>query len=125
MSESLICPICGYNFEVTHNYSRDAQGLLDRRSNAVKVVISSILRLMKEWQPSQANHYTYYRFLQLISKAGNRAVLRMTDEYLYKQYYMKGYGLAYLAAMINNCDKDSVKRIEAERRQLGSIPPYK
>jgi hypothetical protein len=101
----------------------EAKLYYDELSPFMKKVIDRLFKLV-DLHVGKLDKRKRSRFLYMVGSVKDlKDVLSGINLYVNQKMYLGGKGLDYLAAIINNRNRDKEKTIEAEKRVFGIDPP--
>jgi|2_EtaG_2_1085320.scaffolds.fasta_scaffold88428_2 hypothetical protein len=119
---SKACPVCGWSYSKTYNYSAKLLLLKNTRSSATKKSIDTLFRKVSQNIPSDNSTANKFFFLKGVSAVEDTLLRREIDRYLVKGYQYEGKGLKYLKAILLNDSINREKRKINEIKRLGRAP---
>lgn len=116
------CPRCGYTTD-PKLMDLEAKLYYNELSPFMKKVIDRLFKLV-DLHVGKLDKRKRSRFLYMVGSVKDlKDVLSGINLYVNQKMYLGGKGLDYLAAIINNRNRDKEKTIEAEKRVFGIDPP--
>ena len=121
MSRQQICPACVYKYN-RYPKATAIRDLLFKRDKKTKLLLREVIKLIREYIPSEDTDDKTHKFLWGIKDIENKIIQWGINVYKSEDMHLSAKGFAFLRAIIQNHAKDRKALEQAELKKLGKTP---